>query len=206
MSLDCLVTFQETISQTESGVQSDFEHLACIPIINGRESELLYRLDGIPLSFTDTHNKALYKGELYITLRDAVIMEEHSVIHVLQQTSFEVCSSPPITERPRRLETTGDFTIAYVRVTMSNARVSQTADEIRNKVTGNGVNMMSHLAENSFGKLNVQPAGTGVYEVSVDNKIGSYERGFNTHNDVRQAIVDQLNVAEVRDLADKGQC
>jgi Gametolysin peptidase M11 len=199
--LTCMVTLQECLSQTVNGTQVDEHHVVCIPIIDGRQTETLYILNGLPSTFGHNHGHALEKGQLFITLIDAVIVEEHNIIHVMEQTSYEVIPSPKHPQT-RQLAMTGDSTIAFVRVNMKDAQVTASVQEIKDAVMGNTLNMMTQMNDASFGKLRVKPAGLGVYSVNVDQNIGSYERGFNTHSDVRAAIIEQLNVATVADLAD----
>jgi hypothetical protein len=204
-SLDCWVTVEESVRQT-NGRQTQHHQLVCYPIINGHQSDFLLVLDGLPNTFAKEHSKALENGELFIALDHAVVVQEEQIIHVRAQSSLTVVPPPPKIQRPRRLTTTGDLTIAFVRVSMKDAQVTSSAQDIKEVVMGeNSANMINQLHQNSFGKLCLQPAGggVGVYEVYVNKNIGSYAQGSSTHTDVQNAIREQLNVETMQDLADR---
>ena len=184
-------------------VSSDpVEQPACVPIVDGEETSDLIPLD-LPDDIESTHASELEQGQLFVTITDATLFEGE--IYTSNSTAFIVSKQT----HGRHLQngeslTTGDMTVAVVRIATSDSRCSLSNRDIDAMFDESKANFVTQFNKCSFGKLRFQKAQRHIIDVKVNESVSKYYGNpIKLVNKAQDALLNTLRVNRATDIADK---
>ena len=155
----CRVTIVDTMSEVAGNTtRTNKQHISCIPIINGEETDDLLDLS-LPDDIAELNRASIELADLYLSIPGATI-EGNSV--VIPPTPAFIVLDPPEQRRQLSSSTTGSKTLAIVRVSTSDKSPTFSASTLSDGIFGNGINMKTQYEACSFGQLRWETAPVGV--------------------------------------------
>ena len=188
----------------DDGESSD--ELACIPIVNGRESDDVIPLH-LPSDLEEAHASELEQGLLFVKITNA--KENGDDIAITGASKFFVVQHVPEGLRhlqERQLQVSGETTLAIVRIrTRGGASPSATIDDLELLMNPNQVNLRTQLEACSVGKVQMKKADRFIIDVTVNQPVSAFAGRPNKLVRAAQAqlLRDFDDIDHVSDLADR---
>lgn len=186
--------------------------VACIPIVDNRETADLFSID-LPLHFWEQHAVAAANGTLLVSIEGASITRKGIV--ATAQATFQVLPELPNSSRhlsldddPNHYWTTGIKTIAVVRISTRDAEPTYSTADMERGIFGDGlendgVTMPTQYNACSFGKLRFIRSVYGVVDLKLDRTLGSFESVDSIFQSAQKQLVEEHNLDSITDLGDK---
>jgi len=191
---------------------SSTNYPACLPIVHFKETENVYRVSSLPQHILQEHQAELEAGNLFLKITHATFLDDEELslsdlrtINVIRDPRFQTRTASSRTTPASRLGsgTTGNHTIAVVRISTSDSTPDMDADTLRSAMfSPDQVNLKTQYEACSFGKLQLNLAPAGVVDVYVDESIHSFTSASNLVTAAQQVLNDEMNLA-ASDLGEK---
>jgi hypothetical protein len=189
--------YAEGISKQES---------ACIPIIDGKESDDIIPLS-LPQDIASVYVAQLEQGTLLVTISDATL--NMTEITTTATSKFTVVQQAPNYSRDLQCEsdftrTTGEMTVAVIRISTRDSRSTISDADIDAMFDKTGINFVTQYDLCSFGKLIFKKADRPTIDVTIDEPIANFQSDPTKLVGAAQlAVLKQLNIESMPLVADK---
>jgi len=198
-ALKCRVTAVDTMYITAKGTVASREQTSCIPIIDDEETDDILNLD-LPDDIADQNRKAIDRGDLYMSISGASILGEDVLLP--EYPAFLILEPP---ELRRQLETftSGDRTMAVIRVSTTDKSPKFSKNALLSGLFGNGINMKTQYEACSFGKLTWKLAPAGLVDVRINQPIADFTSGTSIVTAATKQLKAEMGLSSLSSLADK---
>ena len=166
-TVTCRVVLIDTLYETHDGRIIGRDETACVPLSGGVKSENTFRLK-LPQSVWKEQKVAIANGGFHAAVSDARIRQNEIV---MSNSSVVTGKLKPMLSRLQYYGNVTTRTVAVVRVSLSDANVSFSADAIRNQLFGPGINFVTQYRACSAGQMDFQLAPVGVLDVFINQSI-----------------------------------
>jgi hypothetical protein len=182
---------EPTLNNT--GAES-IRELACVPIVQGRESDMILPI-ALPNEIQQANQKLLSVGLFYVSLRDAVIIDNQLIVNA--NTQYVAKNVTDSSHRRLASQAFGIKTVMIVRVTTKDGvGPTSTLQEMRNALTY----FRNQYSYCSFGKLQLIDAGG--LEVTLDKAHASYTSPSQLIDDAQAKVTAVRGLTSAAALAD----
>ena len=183
------------------------EELACIPIINDKESDDVVPIH-LPADLEEAHATELEQGRLHVKITNAEVTNDGDDISITGASKFSVAEDLTNGRRhlqDRALQTFGETTLAIVRIRTRGASPSATRDDLELLMNPNEVNLRTQLEACSVGKVQLKKADRFIIDVSVNQPASAFA---GRPNKLIRAVQTELlrdfgDIESVSEIADR---
>jgi hypothetical protein len=191
-------TFTE---QGDGAIVSEDQQTSCIPIIDGKETHELYKID-LPQAFFDENYAAISVGLLFVSITHTHSQEEEVLL--TKDSKISVILDPRNENRDVTTSTMGTKSIAIVRISTKDASPRNDAATLREGLFSlDKINLKTQFSACSFGQLEWELAPAGVVEVLVDQPVSDFTSGMALVLAAQATMSTKMGIPSAADLGDK---
>jgi hypothetical protein len=190
----CRITTVHTHSEHGNKGAELQSELACIPIVQGRESGMVLPVV-FPKGVERAKQKLISDGHYYVSLQDAKVAKNELIMG--RKTQFEQVENAYVVFPKKVDQTFGIKTVMLVRVSTSDGVApTHSLNDMRIALTY----FRNQYEACSFGKLKWIDAGG--MEVTLDKAFSSYTGPAQLLEDAQAQVVEDTGLGSAADLAD----
>jgi hypothetical protein len=175
------------------------EQFACIPIVDGKESSELYKIN-LPNEIVNQNQKSIHQGNLFLSITHISLHE--GKVTLSDESEITVIPDPTSHKRTANVGVIGTMTITVVRISTRDSTPTFSAKELEEGMFDpTNVNVMTQYLACSSNQLRWQMASSGVIEVFVDAPVSDFPGALPLISAAQQVL--RAQGIEVSRLADK---
>ena len=182
----CRMTLFDTMYDNDDSDDEEALHshqVACIPVVNGTESDDLLPLDNsFPVDdLAEAHQNDLASGSLFVNISHVKLTMGD--LETTTESEFTVLDIAPeyyqrqqMLQRHRHLgKTNGVLTFAIVRISTRDSRSTLSNRDMEAMWDERGINFVTQFQRCSFGKLQFRKARHHLIDVTVNRPVASFQ-------------------------------
>jgi hypothetical protein len=182
---------------------SSYERRSCVPIVGGQETEFDFPIH-LPEEMKARHAAKIETGQLMVLVSPATF--ENNTLTIADNAEYFVVDDRRLHHlTTRHLIATGTRTVAFVRVSTSDATPAATLAELQaTHFDPKGLNLITQYDKCSRGKLKWTLVPNGMIDVKIPSKATEFVGnigGFTTV--VQQQLKDTMFPNGITSIADK---
>lgn len=175
------------------------EQIACIPIVDGKELNDLYKIN-LPDDIIKRNRISINQGELFLSITNTIF--QNGVVSPAEDSEITVIPDPTSQKRTNDVGVIGTKTITVVRISTRDSAPTFSAIELEDGMFNpNNVNVVTQYLACSSNKLHWQMASSGIIEAFVDAPISDFPSALPLISAAQEVLRSQG--MEVSNLADK---
>ena len=181
------------------------EEIACIPVINGLESDLTIPFN-LPDKIRKNHEQDLNEGNLFVRISKSSLDGTDLLLSPDSRVDVAEIEPDSLRRLRKRRVGIGDLSVAIVRISTSDRPNANSVSSLNRLFDTNGTNFVTQFNKCSAGRLNFHKAinRPSVVDVVVDSPISNFESAPGKLIDAAQLqLRKELGLDSVAELADK---